>query len=675
MKKLFIFILFVILLPLRNFGQSTWCLPPVYNPCTDSTTVSDTDLVHQVYVGASMQGVQNWGMNLLSSLPHWIGYYSNLVVGAKGWKLLGNAGTSAGTNFIGTTDTKDLVFKTNATENMRIAQSSKALCIGTTTSPFGDYLVVDGNHSAGIVGLNTSNSNGAYMEIYPDASDNGSFDLLNSAGAYITRLGGPSRNSFLSMWVPNGGNFGIIQYSAVNPAFFTGQWHVSNLGCGAFGLWNQYNTEVMRFGKETGSYDYLVDSAGFGIGTKVPDSTCSILDMESTTKGFIEPQLTTTQKNAVVSPIEGLNLYDKTLHAPQFWNGSAWQSIGTGTVTSVGSGNGLTGGPITSSGTIKIDTIGATKTSTNYNVLHQLAIFSGTSNITTLGTIGTGTWQGSVIQPGYVKDSVIKNGANNILQWVRGSTYQQGDVIQKYIKADSLTTANTGVLQGNGSTVSLSTALANGTTVTSQSNGDNSTKPSSDAFTLANPTDYTLQAYQALGSTIKAQTIGLVGADITTTVTLSSGGYYAEMIYIPYTQTITGVKWYQTVQGSYTANNYNGIAIYSLSSGTASILDSTTNNGGIFKQTANTWVTSPFVSTVSLSRGVYMVVLNYNSSANTTNPGFGCTTSLVNAGVSTIDFTNSSFLFGFKTGQVTCPATIGLSTIGASNAVVVMGLY
>jgi hypothetical protein len=36
------------------------------------------------------------------------------------WKLLGNAGTTAGTNFLGTTDAQDLVFKTNNTEKVRV---------------------------------------------------------------------------------------------------------------------------------------------------------------------------------------------------------------------------------------------------------------------------------------------------------------------------------------------------------------------------------------------------------------------------------------------------------------------------------------------------------------------------------------------------------------------------
>lgn len=42
------------------------------------------------------------------------------VSGAAGWELTGNSGTSAGTNFLGTTDSADLSFKTNAVEYMRL---------------------------------------------------------------------------------------------------------------------------------------------------------------------------------------------------------------------------------------------------------------------------------------------------------------------------------------------------------------------------------------------------------------------------------------------------------------------------------------------------------------------------------------------------------------------------
>ncbi|MEQ1734255.1 MAG: hypothetical protein ABL940_11305, partial [Bacteroidia bacterium] len=56
------------------------------------------------------------------------------------WLLKGNTGTTAGTNFIGTTDAKDLVFKTNSIENMRILNTNGNVGIGTITPTAKLYL-------------------------------------------------------------------------------------------------------------------------------------------------------------------------------------------------------------------------------------------------------------------------------------------------------------------------------------------------------------------------------------------------------------------------------------------------------------------------------------------------------------------------------------------------------
>ncbi|MBL7813865.1 MAG: tail fiber domain-containing protein [Saprospiraceae bacterium] len=55
----------------------------------------------------------------------------NQILG-NAWNITGNAGTTAGTNFIGTTDAQALVFKTNNAEGMRL-NTSGYLGIGTTT--------------------------------------------------------------------------------------------------------------------------------------------------------------------------------------------------------------------------------------------------------------------------------------------------------------------------------------------------------------------------------------------------------------------------------------------------------------------------------------------------------------------------------------------------------------
>ncbi|MDH4092366.1 MAG: tail fiber domain-containing protein, partial [Cyclobacteriaceae bacterium] len=56
---------------------------------------------------------------------------TNLPVGSA-WNLSGNTGSTPGTDFIGTTDAQDLVFKTNNTERLRVTQNG-FLGIGTLT--------------------------------------------------------------------------------------------------------------------------------------------------------------------------------------------------------------------------------------------------------------------------------------------------------------------------------------------------------------------------------------------------------------------------------------------------------------------------------------------------------------------------------------------------------------
>ena len=66
------------------------------------------------------------------------------------WKLLGNAGTTAGTNFLGTTDAQDLVFKTNNLERVRTLATNGNVGINHPT-PLSKLTVrerFDGNYAA-----------------------------------------------------------------------------------------------------------------------------------------------------------------------------------------------------------------------------------------------------------------------------------------------------------------------------------------------------------------------------------------------------------------------------------------------------------------------------------------------------------------------------------------------
>jgi len=51
------------------------------------------------------------------------------------------------------------------------------------------------------------------------------------------------------------------------------------------------------------------------------------LQIDSTTRGFLPPRMTTTQKNAIASPATGLQVYDTTLNRPCFYDGTSWITL------------------------------------------------------------------------------------------------------------------------------------------------------------------------------------------------------------------------------------------------------------------------------------------------------------------------------------------------------------
>ena len=75
------------------------------------------------------------------------------------------------------------------------------------------------------------------------------------------------------------------------------------------------NDEVMR----------ITINKNIGIGTTMPSSK-AILDISSTTQGFLPPRMTTKQRMAITSPVEGLSVYDLTLHKLYVYDGTAWQA-------------------------------------------------------------------------------------------------------------------------------------------------------------------------------------------------------------------------------------------------------------------------------------------------------------------------------------------------------------
>lgn len=98
------------------------------------------------------------------------------------WLTLGNAGTTAGTHFLGTTDNVDMVFKTNNIERMRILSNGR---VGiNTASPGSYYLDVLSNNSS-IDGIRGHHTSGSAASAFAAVTGSVSNSAYNTATGYL----------------------------------------------------------------------------------------------------------------------------------------------------------------------------------------------------------------------------------------------------------------------------------------------------------------------------------------------------------------------------------------------------------------------------------------------------------------------------------------------------------
>lgn len=76
-------------------------------------------------------------------------------------------------------------------------------------------------------------------------------------------------------------------------------------------------------------YQYA-HSQGIGIGSTNPPHSSAALDVNSTTKGLLIPRMTTAERNAIVSPLKGLQVFDNTTNSFWYFNGTAWTNVYVG---------------------------------------------------------------------------------------------------------------------------------------------------------------------------------------------------------------------------------------------------------------------------------------------------------------------------------------------------------
>lgn len=72
-----------------------------------------------------------------------------------------------------------------------------------------------------------------------------------------------------------------------------------------------------------------VNAQNVGIGTNSPDPS-AILDLNSTSRGFLAPRMTAAQRTSIASPVAGLMVYETTSSSYWIFNGTVWVQLASG---------------------------------------------------------------------------------------------------------------------------------------------------------------------------------------------------------------------------------------------------------------------------------------------------------------------------------------------------------
>jgi hypothetical protein len=275
------------------------------------------------------------------------------------WGLYGNTEINPENDFLGTTDAQDLAIRTNNTEKMRIAANGN---VGiNTTTPSAKLEVRSSTNKAlvfnGSLGVNTSTPNSSAIADFSSTTQ----------GVLLPRMTQAERNA-----IANPATFLLVYQTDNNPDFYfyNGTMWVTVPSIKPWFLNGNANTtattnnlsmnDVTAFDIKTANTTKisLTNTQRVGIGTTNPagvlhvvsgtnnivydknllvsdmagtsiaDSS-AILELRTTTKGFLQSRITAAQRNAIANPATGLQIYQTDSNPSHYYyDGTTWINLG-----------------------------------------------------------------------------------------------------------------------------------------------------------------------------------------------------------------------------------------------------------------------------------------------------------------------------------------------------------
>lgn len=127
--------------------------------------------------------------------------------------------------------------------------------------------------------------------------------------------------------VQNLGGFGGATYSMIDDASGA-NWKFKATLSGGFKIRDHANSlDVFVIEPNSAANVLYIKSGGsIGVGTATP-STSAIVEINSSSKGFLLPRMTKSQRDAIQSPQEGLLIFNLTTGCFDYYLGGSWKSF------------------------------------------------------------------------------------------------------------------------------------------------------------------------------------------------------------------------------------------------------------------------------------------------------------------------------------------------------------
>lgn len=362
------------------------------------------------------------------------------------WSLDGNSGTTAGTNYLGTSDAVDIRFKTGATDRWNISHANngqlQSYSLGTATFPSYSF---QGDQNTGLFSSSADaldiTTGGIARFRFPNVNQVHALSLGTAALPFYSF----SADSNTGVYSPGADQLDFATNGAARFRISNAdQVHALSLGTAAAPFYSfsgqtttgMFGVAGSNLGFSTSGIERMRIESDGDVGIGATPATSAKLDITATDRGLLIPRVALTAKNVaapIAAPATSLLVYNtattgvspnNVVPGYYYWNGAAWVGFtgsnsndwsitgntGTGAANYVGttdavdlkiSTNGTERMRVLSNGQVVVNSTAVPPASDRFSVYNTTTsdyAINGYSTLTGVGVYGQNTGTGIAVR-------------------------------------------------------------------------------------------------------------------------------------------------------------------------------------------------------------------------------------------------------------------------------------